>query len=262
MKMIYPVTAIILLLSVFNESKAQTNSSVVSKTQANISSRPAVGSKTEQELMEITRQLTEAGRRGDKKVFERYFADDYSSTNMYGKVSKRAQILENMIPTPMALHFKTDFEDVQVREYGNMALLSVKANSHSENNGQQITQSYRATDVFMKQNGQWKLLSRHVSIIPTDKIPAKVNSQIYEGYVGEYEIFPDVILTITRDGDKLIGQVTSDKTKMELLPENETTFFEKGIRRQTIFVKNNQNQVSHVIRRLADGQEVTHKKIK
>jgi ketosteroid isomerase-like protein len=262
MKIIYPVTAVLLFLSVYNDGKAQTNSSVASKAEANTSSKPAEGSKTEQELMEITRQLTEASKRGDKKVFERYFADDYSSTNIYGKVIQKAQILENMSSSPLALHFKTDFEEVQVREYGNMALLSLKSNSRSEVNGQQLTQSYRATDVFMKQNGQWRLLSRHVSIIPVDKIPAKVNPQIYEGYVGEYELFPDVILTITRDGDKLIGQLTSDKTKMELLPENETTFFEKGIRRQTIFVKNNQNQVSHIIRRLADGQEVTHKKIK
>lgn len=254
MKKLFTAT-VVLLLTAFNYSTAQTTVSSTAGTKGAVS-------KTEQELMKITHELTDAENRGDKKVFDKYFADNYFSTTMDGRIFTKAQILENLTPTPASNRSRIDFEDIQVRENGNTALLSLKFNDHSESNGQKLTQSFQATDVFMKQGGQWKLLTRHLSIIPVDKTVARVDPAIYDAYVGQYEITTDEILTLTREGDKLMGEFTGSKTKMELLPENETTFFEKGRRRQTVFVKDEKGQVSHIIHRLSDGQEVKLKKIK
>ncbi|HSE98781.1 MAG TPA: serine hydrolase [Blastocatellia bacterium] len=62
--------------------------------------------------------------------------------------------------------------------------------------------------------------------IPAPKEAAKVDPAIYDGYVGEYEIAPGFTLTITREGDKLIGQPTG-QSKLELFPETKTKFFVK-----------------------------------
>jgi hypothetical protein len=99
-------------------------------------------------------------------------------------------------------------------------------------------------------------------MIPFDKTAAKIDPAVYDAYVGQYEIAADVILTITRDGDKLMRQVSGSKNKIELLPENEIAFFEKGRSGLTTFVKDDNGQVSHILQRSPDGQAVKFKKVK
>ncbi|MHC5539382.1 serine hydrolase, partial [Singulisphaera rosea] len=53
---------------------------------------------------------------------------------------------------------------------------------------------------------------------------AKVDPKVYDRYVGRYEINHEATLTISRDGDKLMGQPSGDKP-FQLFPESETAFF-------------------------------------
>jgi ketosteroid isomerase-like protein len=156
MKMLSLLITAIVFLAAFDNATAQTASasSGTVKSNTNAAAKAPAGSNTEQELMKITYELNDADNRGDKKVFDKYFADGYFSTDMDGRTFTKAQILENLRPTPASYHSTIDFEDIQVRDYGNTALLSLKFNDHSERNGQKLTRSYRATDIFMKQDGQ------------------------------------------------------------------------------------------------------------
>lgn len=52
------------------------------------------------------------------------------------------------------------------------------------------------------------------------------------------------------------------QSKYELLSESETTFFVKGQRNQMIFVKDEKGQVTHLVARQAEGQDIKIKKIK
>ncbi len=61
-------------------------------------------------------------------------------------------------------------------------------------------------------------------VVPVHPVPARINPQVYDAYVGEYEDGGVTQVTVFRDGDLLyqrnrIGEVT------ELLPENANTFF-------------------------------------
>ena len=91
---------------------------------------------------------------------------------------------------------------------------------------------------------------------------AKVDPKIFDAYVGEYEIAPGLVFTVTRDGGKLMGQSTGEKKKTELLPQNETTFFSKGDTDLTIFVRDEKGQVTYLIIRSQDGQDLKVKKVK
>ncbi|HZD47558.1 MAG TPA: DUF3471 domain-containing protein [Silvibacterium sp.] len=61
-------------------------------------------------------------------------------------------------------------------------------------------------------------------VVPLHPAPAKVDPDIYDEYVGEYEDSGTVVATISRQGDRLF-----DKNRVgdsiELLPESATTFF-------------------------------------
>ena len=125
-----------------------------------------------------------------------------------------------------------------------------------------MTSSWRSTQVWMRQNGRWRLVAEHTSRIPKDLIAAKIDTRVYDSYIGKYEVGPGFIVTITRDGGKLMVQATGAKTKTELLPENETTYFSKDDMGRTIFKKDDTGQVIDCMYRSADGQEIHAKRVK
>lgn len=90
---------------------------------------------------------------------------------------------------------------------------------------------------------------------------AKVDPKIYDAYAGQYQSAEGPVVTLTREGDKLIQQV-SGGVKNEWLPLSATEFFSpNNSQSSAIFFKNAQGQVTHYIRRRG-GQDIIFKKIK
>lgn len=88
----------------------------------------------------------------------------------------------------------------------------------------------------------------------------KVDPKLYDSYVGEYEVTPSFIITITIEGGKLIAQATG-QGKLELFPISETDFTFKVVDAQVTFVKNTQGQVTELILN-QNGRKMPGKKIK
>jgi CubicO group peptidase (beta-lactamase class C family) len=95
--------------------------------------------------------------------------------------------------------------------------------------------------------------------IPRERVVAKVDPKVFDAYVGQYELMPNFIMTITREGDHLMSQPTG-QGKLELFPESETKYFLKMVDAQVTFVKDEQGQVTHLI--LHQGGDRQAKKIK
>jgi D-alanyl-D-alanine carboxypeptidase len=74
----------------------------------------------------------------------------------------------------------------------------------------------------------------------------KVDPKVYDAYVGEYELAPGFILTVTREGDHLITQATG-QSKIEVFPSSETDFFLKVTDAQLTFVKGPTGAVDQVV---------------
>jgi len=93
-------------------------------------------------------------------------------------------------------------------------------------------------------------------LLPT-RAAIKLDPRVLDAFVGQYQTNPSVVLTLTREGDKLMAQQGSSGERWEWLPETEATFFAKGgNRRQTFsFVKDEKGQVTHLSVQI-DGQEV------
>jgi len=96
-----------------------------------------------------------------------------------------------------------------------------------------------------------------------ERTVAKIDPKLLDAYVGQYQPNPSAgVLTVTRDGDKLMAQQGSSD-KRELLPETENKFFTKEDRRSTFsFVKDDKGQVTHLVVQV-EGREIGRaKKIK
>ncbi len=95
--------------------------------------------------------------------------------------------------------------------------------------------------------------------IPGAKAAIKLDPKILDSYVGEYELEPNFIIAITREGDHLMI-AAGRQPKAELLAEAENKFFVKAVDAQISFAKDDKGAVTHLI--LSQGGEQKAKKIK
>jgi CubicO group peptidase (beta-lactamase class C family) len=99
--------------------------------------------------------------------------------------------------------------------------------------------------------------SRAVRVADTagGPIAARVDPAVYDAYVGQYELAPGFVMTVTRDGDRLITQATGQNA-IEIFPISETEFFPKVIDARITFVRGADGKVDRLVLRQA-GREMT-----
>jgi hypothetical protein len=78
--------------------------------------------------------------------------------------------------------------------------------------------------------------------------------------VGDYQLAPNFILTVTKEGDKLMTQATG-QGKIEIFAESETKFYPKVMEAKIEFVKDESGKISKLILNQG-GRTMEAKKIK
>jgi CubicO group peptidase (beta-lactamase class C family) len=94
---------------------------------------------------------------------------------------------------------------------------------------------------------------------PKQRQAIQVDPNLFDGYVGRYELAPDFIFTITKEHDRLYAQATG-QSQVELFAETETQFFITEVDAQITFIRDPQGHVKHLILHQA-GQEITAPKL-
>ncbi|NKB69275.1 MAG: serine hydrolase [Candidatus Latescibacteria bacterium] len=74
----------------------------------------------------------------------------------------------------------------------------------------------------------------------------EVDPALLDEYVGEYELAPDFVLTVTREGERFYGQATG-QDKFALFAASETHFFLSLIEARVTFVKDESGAVTHLV---------------
>ncbi len=82
--------------------------------------------------------------------------------------------------------------------------------------------------------------------LPEVKKPANVDAAKLEDFVGYYEITPEIVISITHEGDQLFAQVTG-QPKLPLFAESDSKFFLKVVDAKIDFVRGSNGKVSHLI---------------
>jgi ketosteroid isomerase-like protein len=215
----------------------------------------------EQELKEIIQKRADAESRRDLTYLSRIYADELSIASPEGRISSKAVFLENMKRTSESVKRSSMLEQVRVRVVGETAIVTGIRNIQVRIGNQERKDKVRFTDTYIRRQGGWQVLASHSSRMPTERQAAKVDPKIYDDYVGEYELGPALIFTVTREADRLLAQMSGVPDKIELLPESETTFFYRGANGSVIFHKDTTGKVTHMIFK-DQGQEMRAKKIK
>ena len=206
-------------------------------------SRGLPGNKVEKELKLLEDEWTNSYLRGDRQAFDRIVADDFTRTDESGKSATKSEEKELVQAPPATVKVSLTNEDIQVRVYDSAAVVTGRIVSTVQDS---LSFQSRFTDTFIKRGGHWQVVARHYSRIPIERKAISLDSKIYDDYAGQYEIAPDVVFTVTREGEKLVSQ-TPGQPKIELLPESEVEFFIKGNTAAFVFVRNRTGQVAKLI---------------
>jgi CubicO group peptidase (beta-lactamase class C family) len=82
--------------------------------------------------------------------------------------------------------------------------------------------------------------------IEEPKTAITLSEEILEKYVGEYQISPNLSVVITREKDRLFGQLTK-QPRLELFAEKEDEFFLKAVKADVKFTKDENGKVTGLV---------------
>lgn len=94
---------------------------------------------------------------------------------------------------------------------------------------------------------------------PKERKEITVDPKLYDGYAGRFELAPNFILTVTREGSHLFAQATG-QGKAEIFPESEHEFFYKVVNAQITFKTDGQGRATGLVLH-QNGTDVPAKRI-
>jgi ketosteroid isomerase-like protein len=116
------------------------------------------------QLQDLGQAWAAAELRGDTAFLERLLADDFVGVGPRGFLLTKEQWLARYASGALRYDSFT-WDEVQVRLYGDAAVMTGRQSQTGTHRGQDVTAQLRATLVFVNQNGTWRLAGLHLSPI-------------------------------------------------------------------------------------------------
>jgi len=118
------------------------------------------------ELLQIEADIAKANRECDYNYFRLIEADEFIFTDANGTVTTRAEDLAGEKDCRKS-DYRSVVDEPRLLRYGDVAVLSARSNTFFTNReGREVVRRSRFTDVFVKRQGRWQLVSGHSSRIP------------------------------------------------------------------------------------------------
>ena len=204
---------------------------------------------TESELKKISQELLDAITAGDPSVWDRHLAENALVGTEDGRLLTKAQMVKEIQPLPAAYKGSLTMAGVQVRDHGDVAVISYDIPEKLELYGQTLQTRFRSTDTYLRRDGRWRLIALQLQVLPSELEPVAIDPKLLDAYVGRYRLAPEVVYTVTREGNRLMGQRTG-REKEELLPKSDTIFFVRGQPRgEKVFARDAKGTITRLIDR-------------
>src|SRR2546428_6379027 len=118
----------------------------------------------EKEIRKLEEELTQTEMRVDVEALDRIYAEDIMVTAPIGIcVDKPAVMTEIREAAEKAVVGRYDKDDLKVRAYGDTAVTSYLMIAEATFEGIEIKRQLCITNVWLKRNGSWQIVSRHTA---------------------------------------------------------------------------------------------------
>ena len=119
----------------------------------------------EQQLKQMEDDWQKALKNKDGVTLGRIIAEDWVATDDKGKVLNKELYISQTTSNPDVIESTENF-DMQVRVYGNTAVVTGGSREKGTRNGTAYTDTYRWTDVFVKRGGRWQAVVSQWAKVP------------------------------------------------------------------------------------------------
>jgi len=118
------------------------------------------------ELLQIENEIARANRECDYKYFAYIEAEEFIFTDASGGVTTKQQDLATEKDCRKT-DYRSELDEPRLLRYGDVAIVNARNNVFLQNPaGQSVVRRNRFTDVFVRRQGRWQLVSGHSSRIP------------------------------------------------------------------------------------------------
>lgn len=161
MKKLTLILPLILILAACSQTEPDPNRSALGR------SAPA-----EEELTQLLRDFLEGASVNDHEMHDRFWAEDLIYTSSSGVRRDKEQTMEGVRSSPeMTMEEASTVysaEDVQVQQYGDMAVVAFRLVATSETEeGTQVSE-YLNSGTFVMRDGQWKVVNWQATALPEE----------------------------------------------------------------------------------------------
>jgi len=123
-----------------------------------IANNKAANINVQEELKKLENDRAQAVLKGDTATLDRMTADDYTVINISGQLLTKAQVFE-AIKSGDLKYDQLENNDIQVRVYGDTAVLTGRTTQKGQFKGKDISGQTRFTRVYLKQHGKWQAVA-------------------------------------------------------------------------------------------------------
>ena len=114
---------------------------------------------TETEIPLLEQSWMDAWIAKDRPTCERILADDFLLTSARGALMSKSEWLAGAMGPFVCSSFK--WEQIQVRPFGDVAIVHGRSTQEATVSGQDWSGLFLVTDVWVRRNGLWQVVSRH-----------------------------------------------------------------------------------------------------
>jgi hypothetical protein len=204
------------------------------------------------DLYRLTQQRFTANANNDRQFYQQLLADNFLMLEPFGKIlNKPAYLAQEFGLRPDGYHGTAATIDAfQAHILGDVATASYLAIEPTMLGDQRFESRSHRLDTYVRQKGKWRLLSMGIAVSPNWPEVAKIDTRVYQDYVGIYQFSPTTQIVISEENGRLMAAVTG-QAKVELFPENPSTFFDRSDdpSARTVFERNAHGKVIAQIHR-------------
>lgn len=116
-------------------------------------------------LRDIEQRLATAWVKGDRSFIEQILADDWSVTDLTGRVLKKEEVLEETFGSKDRQIVSMRIDELNVRPFGDWAIVTGRTQAAGQYQGEVAEVTLRFTDVFANRNGKWQVVASQATLL-------------------------------------------------------------------------------------------------
>ncbi len=214
-----------------------------------VAGRASAAPDTSAVLERQTQALMDAITNGTPKVWQDLLDDKVVTTDENGVVANKAESVKQVTPLPKNISGTIVITDWHATIDGPVAIATFVDDEHENYHGQHLHALYRATATWISRPSGWKLLAMQVMALQQDPPAVLLPLKALDEYVGRYSAAPDVLYTISRDGNRLMASTNGGKPVPLLAELTDVLFVAGQPRTRKIVVRDAAGHVTGILSR-------------